>query len=113
MLNRPINVPAAVGLARPWRLIVTTPSHRKSGLLPRNFPGALQGARPTAERFAEVVGRPELEDSTPRLKLLWDNLRLPTGDPRRRLALSNFCSPFVADGNLYVTPPTGKGPGKL
>jgi outer membrane protein assembly factor BamB len=43
------------------------------------------------------------KDGTRRLKLLWDNLRLPAGDARRRFAFSKFCTPFVADGKLYVT----------
>jgi hypothetical protein len=42
-------------------------------------------------------------DGTRRLKLLWDNLRLPSSDARRRFAYSKFCTPFVADGRLYVT----------
>jgi outer membrane protein assembly factor BamB len=56
-------------------------------------------------------------DGTRRLKLLWDNLRLPANDTRRRFAFSKFCTPFVADGKLYVTTygpwPDQRGHGRI
>ncbi len=52
---------------------------------------------------ATVLDTSNNGDGTRRLKLLWDNLRLSANDARRRFAYSKFCTPFVADGKLFVT----------
>jgi hypothetical protein len=38
-------------------------------------------------------------DGSARLKLLWDSNAIPNN----RFSFSKFCSPFVADGKLFVT----------
>jgi len=48
---------------------------------------------------AATLDTNQTSDKTARLKLLWDSTRIASN----RFAFSKFCTPFVADGKLFVT----------
>lgn len=79
-------------------------SRKGTGIIWATAPITGNANKDVVEGIARAYDASELDarlnaDKTPRLKLIWDSGRIPNN----RFAFSKFCTPFVADGKLFVT----------